>query len=118
MALPLIPLVAGAVLGSLATYLYKDDKLKRDLKRAAGNVSDKVSDGFEGLRDKVYGKTSSPSADEDSVAATPAAKKKASKKKAASKKATAKKAVSRKAPARKKAAAKATADATPSADGE
>ncbi len=103
MPLPLIPLVAGAVLGGLAAYLYKDEKLRRDIKRAAGNVSDKVSDGFDELRDKVSGKPGK-AADDEVVEAKPKAKKKVVRKKAAAKKATAKKSVRRKAPARKKAA--------------
>ncbi len=111
MALPLIPLVAGAVLGGLAAYLYKDEKLRRDIKRAADNVTDKVSDGFDGLRDKVSGRREAATADDDVVVTKPKARKKTAKKKVSTKKAAAKKSVRRKAPAREKASPSAESQA-------
>ena len=42
MALPLIPLVIGTAVGSLATYLYKDDKAREKLKITSNKIADKV----------------------------------------------------------------------------
>lgn len=64
MAIHLIPFVAGAVLGGLGAYFYRDEKLRREVKRTAGDlggkvrktadqVSGKVSAGFGELREKV-----------------------------------------------------------------
>jgi hypothetical protein len=64
MAIPLIPFVAGAVIGGLVAHFSKDEKLRKGIKQAAGDVSDKVrdtagtvshrvSEGFRGLRQKA-----------------------------------------------------------------
>lgn len=68
MAIPLVPLFAGAVIGSLVTYLYKDEKVRSGITRkagemsekvkdTAGNVSEKVASGVGGLREKVSWKS-------------------------------------------------------------
>jgi len=67
MAIALIPWVAGAALGSVATYLYKDEHIWKDVSRTAEDVSDKVkgaantvtekvSESVIVLRDKMFGK--------------------------------------------------------------
>jgi hypothetical protein len=60
MAVHLIPFVAGAVIGGLAAYFYRDEKLRADLRKTAGDVSDKVSEGLHGLREKVSGRGEPP----------------------------------------------------------
>ncbi len=57
MALPLIPFVAGAVIGGLAAYLCKDKKLRNEIKKGASDASHKVSDGISGIRQRMSGKT-------------------------------------------------------------
>jgi hypothetical protein len=63
MAFPLIPFVAGAVVGGLAAWFYRDDKVRAEVrlgtdrlvntvKETGDAVSDKVSAGLEGLRRK------------------------------------------------------------------
>jgi hypothetical protein len=42
MAYPLIPFVAGAVVGGLAVCLVRDDRLRKDLRRSAGSLSRKA----------------------------------------------------------------------------
>lgn len=42
MALPLIPFVAGAAVGSLVTYLYKDESSKEKIKDTAQKLTDNV----------------------------------------------------------------------------
>jgi hypothetical protein len=103
MAIPLIPFVAGAVIGGLAAYLYRDDRLRRRMRHAAGDVTDKardtaeiigdtLSDAYDGLRDKVTkkGAAAEPAAVEEPVAET-AAPKKAAKKTSARRKVSTKK---------------------------
>jgi adenylate kinase len=101
MPIPLIPLVAGAVIGGLATYLYRDEKIQADVKRTAGDVADKVkgasrtvsgkvTEGYEDLRDKIKSKTSAKQTQSRKKATkkTASAKKKVARKKVAKKKAT------------------------------
>ena len=96
MAIPLIPFVAGAVIGGLTAYLYKDDKVRKDIKKTAGDMSHRVSEGFSELKGKVTGKGRE----------APAAEPKATvKKKASAKKKVAKKKVAKKAAAKKTEAA-------------
>lgn len=56
MAFPLIPFIAGAVIGSLATYIYRDDKIRHEIKRSAGDLSSKVQHGAEEVSDKLTGR--------------------------------------------------------------
>jgi len=42
MALHLVPLAIGTAVGSLATYLYKDEAAREKIKVAANQVADKV----------------------------------------------------------------------------
>lgn len=42
MALPLVPFVVGAAVGSVATYLYKDEQGKEKLKNAVQKLFDNV----------------------------------------------------------------------------
>lgn len=92
MAIHLIPFVAGAVFGGLGAYLYRDEKLRREVKRTAGvvggkvtktagRVSGKVSAGFGELRQKV-----APQETDQAPAAQVPRKKPAAKKKRAAKK--------------------------------
>lgn len=106
MAIPLIPFVAGAVIGGLAAYLYRDDRLRRRVRTAAGDLSDKARDtadsigdtlsGVYGdLRDKVMKKDAvEPGTDAEPVVET-GPPKKATKKTAARKKVTKKKAAAK-----------------------
>jgi len=104
MALPLLPFVAGAVIGGLSAYFYRDDRVRRavrgradDLsgmvKKTAGEVSDKVSVGFDELKQTLTGK-SPGAAPSQKAAPTRAAKKTARKKKVSKKKAAPQKAAS------------------------
>src|SRR6056297_397879 len=67
MAIHLIPFVAGAVIGGLGAYFYRDEKLRREVRRTtaelggrarktadqvSGKVSDTVSRGLGGVRAK------------------------------------------------------------------
>lgn len=67
MAYHLIPFVAGAVVGGLAVYLFGDerarqnlrqsaDNLSRKAQRTAGQVSEKVTDGFAQVRESLPGR--------------------------------------------------------------
>jgi len=109
MAIVLIPWVAGAVVGSVATYLYKDEKIRKDVLRTAQGVSDmatgaattvtgKVTEGFAGLRSRMFGKPV-----EKAPASAP--KKRATRKKTAAKRKAVKKTASRQRTSRKPAAA-------------
>lgn len=95
MALHLIPFVAGAVIGGLTAYFYRDEKVRKEVRRSAsdlshkvkataGDVSHKVSEGFSDLRRKVA-RTPQAEAEE-----TPKAVKKVARKKVSRKKTTAK----------------------------
>lgn len=53
MAFPLIPFVVGAALGSLATYFYQDDNVRRGIKNTAEDVTDKVKDTASTVSHKV-----------------------------------------------------------------
>jgi len=101
MAIVLIPWVAGAVIGGVATYLYKDEHIREDLSRTAGDVTgklkgaadtvtEKVTAGYTGLRDRMFGKP----VEEVAPAAT---KKPAKRKRATTKKTAARKRVAAKA---------------------
>ena len=63
MALPIIPFVAGAVVGGLGVYLFRNEKLRRVVGRTAGGMpgkvkktvreeSDTVAEGSDGPRGK------------------------------------------------------------------
>lgn len=67
MAYHLIPFVAGAVVGGLAVYLFRDEKARGDLRQSAtsisrkvqqtaGEVSDKVAKGLSQARESVPGR--------------------------------------------------------------
>ncbi len=81
MAIPLIPLLAGVAIGSLATYLYNDEKTRKQLKKAASGATDKakqtsdtvsrkVSAGVSSLKEKVSRSTTETKVapEEDAVA--------------------------------------------------
>ena len=53
MPLPLIPFIAGAALGSLATYFYQDDNIRRGMKNTAEDVADKVKGTANTVSNKV-----------------------------------------------------------------
>lgn len=61
MPFPLIPFVAGAALGSLATYFFQDDDVRRGVKNTAEDVTDKVKDAAEVVSDKLKDTASSVS---------------------------------------------------------
>lgn len=109
MALPLIPFVAGAVVGGLAAYLYRDERLRKRvrhtasdvgyrLKDTAETVGDKLSGVYDDIRDRVKQKTDDTVSPDEPVA-----------KKAATKRVT-KKTTAKKRTTKKKAAAKAPGD--------
>ena len=64
MAFPMLPFVAGAVAGGLATLIYKDEKTRNAIKETSSNasektrttsrkVSNKLADGLSRLSDKL-----------------------------------------------------------------
>ncbi|MEQ8602102.1 MAG: hypothetical protein RIB45_02195 [Marivibrio sp.] len=117
MPIPLIPFVAGAVLGGLGVALYRDQKLRAAVKRtaqdlpdrarqAADDVSSSVSGAFRDLRG---GGASSTQTAAKKTAAKKSTAKKGAAKKAAVKKAGVKKSGSKKASAKKASAKKAAA---------
>jgi hypothetical protein len=118
MAVPLIPFVAGAVVGGLVAYFYKDENVRREARRAADEVSDVVSHNLDELKhrfrpDSRTTAKKSPELKKKESGATPTKKKKppnkkAAKKKAAKKKPSAKKRAAKKSTARKKSAARKT----------
>jgi len=68
MAYHLIPFVAGAVVGGLAVYLFRDERLRGDLRQSAGSlsrrtretaseVSDKVTQGLTRVRNSMPGRS-------------------------------------------------------------
>lgn len=78
MAFPLLPFIAGAAIGGLATYLYENQKARSKINKAAGDVSDKVKQSTGAVTKKLSkGDGSSPkevSDDSDENAADPAKK--------------------------------------------
>jgi hypothetical protein len=96
MAVHLIPFVAGAVIGGLAAYFYRDERLRGEVRKTVDDVSDKVSEGLHGLRERVSGGREE----------APPTKK--TTRRAAAKKVAAKKAAARKKAARSRAAPKKT----------
>lgn len=108
MAVPLIPFVAGAVVGGLVAYFYKDENVRREVRRAADEVSDAVSHNLDELKHRFR-------PDSGTTAKKPPELKKketgatTTKKTPAKKKAAKKKAAKKKAPAKKRAAKKTTA---------
>lgn len=92
MAYHLIPFVAGAVVGGLAAYLFRDERLRKDLRQSAGHLSRKtqetateVSGKFAtGLRQVRASMAGQGQADESATsAAEPEVKAKAAKSRAA-----------------------------------
>jgi len=87
MAYHLIPFVAGAVVGGLAVYLFRDEQLREDLRHSAGSlsrrtretaseVSGKVTQGLTRVRGSMPGRSqaaaSSTAADQtDAETTTP-----------------------------------------------
>jgi len=114
MAIAFIPWVAGAVIGGVAAYLYKDEHVRDSVSRTTGDISDKMKGAADAvtekvtgsvniLRDKLFGKSV-----EEIAPVAP--KKTATRKRTTAKTATKKKAVKR-TTARKRAAKKPTAAA-------
>ena len=93
MAVHLIPFVAGAVIGGLAAYFYRDERLRGEVRKTVDDVSDKVSEGLHGLRERVSGGR------EEAPPAKKATRKTAAKKGAAKKKTVRKRAAPKKAAA-------------------
>ena len=71
MAFPLVPFLAGAVLGGLGAYFYQDRKVRKvvskaakelpgKMKRSAADVSDKMSETYKDLRQRVSGGDEKP----------------------------------------------------------
>jgi len=118
MAIVVIPWVAGAAIGSVATYLYKDKHIREEVSRTAGNVTDqvigaantvteKVSAGIADLRDRLFGKPVEEIA--------PAAPKKTTKRKRATAQKAAKRTVAKRTAASKKTTRKPRAAKKPTA---
>lgn len=81
MAFPLIPFVAGAVIGGLAAFLYKDDKVRKSIGKTAGDVTRKVSEGVSDLRRKAsHQEAPAEAGSEQPAAAAPVTKKRVAKK--------------------------------------
>ena len=57
MAFPLIPFIAGAVIGGLATYLYENEKARKQVRKTTGTVTHTVAKGVGTLKRKVSGAT-------------------------------------------------------------
>jgi len=110
MAIQLLPLIAGAALGALATYLYKDDEARKSIKKGVDKVGDKLAEGANSIKETVSRKTKSTKAEKEPKAAPKATKKKVAKKKVSKKRPTKKKTASKKT-ASKKAANKKTSEA-------
>lgn len=53
MAYHLIPFVAGAVVGGLAAYLFRDERLRKDLRQSAGHLSRKTQETATEVSGKV-----------------------------------------------------------------
>jgi len=53
MAIHLVPFVAGAVIGGLAAYFARDEKLRREVSESAGELSGKVRETAGEVGDKV-----------------------------------------------------------------
>ncbi|MFO8152674.1 hypothetical protein [Thioalkalivibrio sp.] len=53
MAYHLIPFVAGAVVGGLAVYLFRDEQLRDDLRRKTGSLSRRARDTADEVSAKV-----------------------------------------------------------------
>ena len=118
MAFVVIPWVAGAVIGGVATYLYKDEHVREEVSRTAGNVTDqvkgaadtvteKVSAGVTDLRNRLFGRPVEEIA--------PAAPKKATKRKRATAQKAAKKTAAKRTAASKKTTRKPRAAKQPTA---
>jgi len=84
MAYHLIPFFAGAVVGGLAAYLFRDERVRDDLRQSAtrvsrkvqqtaGEVSGKLSKGFSQARESIPGRGQStePAAEPAAEAASP-----------------------------------------------
>lgn len=83
MAYHLIPFVAGTVIGGLAVYLFRDERLRKDLRQSAGSlsrkaqdtageVSGKVATGLRQVRESMpaFGRGTEPTGTEAPVDAT------------------------------------------------
>jgi len=57
MNIRLIPLVAGAVIGAVTTYLYKDKKSRDALKKGIDATEDKISDGVDSIKSALKKKS-------------------------------------------------------------
>lgn len=109
MAFPLIPFVAGAVIGGLAAWFYRDEKVRSEVQRSTDRlvntvretgdaVSDKVSAGLEELRrsrtkaavDAAAAADIAAEAEAETVAPEPRKRRPSTRKTTARKKATAK----------------------------
>ncbi|MFP4154383.1 MAG: YtxH domain-containing protein [Halothiobacillaceae bacterium] len=53
MAIHLVPLVAGVAIGSLVTYLYKDENVRKGVTRTAKDVSGKARETARTASDKM-----------------------------------------------------------------
>lgn len=59
MAIPLIPLVAGAALGGIATYFYKDPAARKKVTDSFKGAGNKVTESVENVKNKFTKKSSS-----------------------------------------------------------
>jgi hypothetical protein len=76
----LIPFVAGAVIGGLAVHLFRDERVREDLRRSAGTISrkvqqtaGKVSKGVTRVRESMPGGSAATEPDAEGDAAAPEA---------------------------------------------
>lgn len=66
MALPLVPFIAGAVIGGAAIYLYRDKKTRKRIKKQVKGAADKVSGSVSSVRSKFGSKKQQHEAEVDS----------------------------------------------------
>jgi hypothetical protein len=99
----LIPFVAGAVIGGLAVHLFRDERVREDLRRSAGTISrkvqqtaGKVSKGVTRVRESMPGGSAATEPDAEGDAAAPEAAE-------AKPRSTTRRTAARKAPGRKAA---------------
>ena len=78
----LIPFIAGAAIGAVTTYIYKDKKSRETLKKGMDTTSEKVSDGVDSIK-SAFAKKEEKEPEEVEVVVEDKVEEKSSKKKKA-----------------------------------
>lgn len=63
MALPLVPFIAGALVGGVSTYLYRDKKTRKKIGKQVRSATDKVTESVSSVRGKLTGKKAKQDSD-------------------------------------------------------